>query len=151
MSPLLYSRVGSCVITSHVMTPESQVSSPPYAGAAPAVAAGPGLCTVHGRITLGPLALPLAGATARWKVMVATTCPPCAGIWVAAWAGAAPAPVTSSPPPAAATAMAAAAWAFLKRDIDGSFLRPSPDAVPGNRGCPHARPARRHGAETALK
>src|SRR5689334_17056450 len=99
------------------MTPESQVSS---AGAAPALAAGPGLCTTHGRITLGPLALPLAGAAARLKVMAATTCPPCEGIWVAALAGAAPAPVTSSPPPAAATAMAAAARAFLKRDIDDS-------------------------------
>jgi hypothetical protein len=48
--------------------PESQVSS---AGAAPAAA--PGLFTAHGSITLGPL--PLAAGAARWRVMVATTCP----------------------------------------------------------------------------
>ena len=74
--------------------PESQVSS---AGAAPAAA--PGLFTAHGSITLGPL--PLAAGAARWRVMVATTCPPgCtpgrAGGGVQA--GTAPAGVISSPP-----------------------------------------------------
>ena len=64
----LYRRVGASAVTVHVMMPESQVSS---AGAAPAVAAG--LCTAHGSITLG--LVPLAAGAARWKVMVATTCP----------------------------------------------------------------------------